>query len=327
MRAILPRFWAWPSQLRKRGVLGINRRNLNYLFEANPRSVYKLADDKAVTKTICREHGIPVPETYAVIKRFGDLQQLSEIIDGRDEFVVKPAGGSGGRGVLVIIARNNGLFDIANGQMISLSGLRYHISTTLSGLYSLAGQPDHVILEQRIVPHPVFEKLAVRGTPDTRIIMYRGSPVMAMLRLPTKASKGRANLHQGAVAVGINLQTGHTFGGVCFDRAVTIHPDTGIDVGGVTIPCWDEVLRIAGNVSNIIKIGYIGIDIMLDAQHGPLVLEVNARPGLSVQIANRCGLLPTLQQIDSKLSSSTPVDASKKLVLDLAQVHLNQNLS
>lgn len=295
MKIMSKGLWAWPWELRRLGVLGVNERNLSYMFELNPRFLYRLADDKVVTKSICKQQGIPVPQTYAVIEHFGELQKLSEIIGSRQEFVIKPARGAGGRGVLIIVGRDDRLFKITKDQMVSLSELQYHISTTLSGLYSLGEQPDRVIVEQRIVPHPLFEKLAVGGTPDTRIIVFQGSPVIAMLRLPTLASKGRANLHQGAVASGIDLDTGRTFGGVCLNRAVTVHPDTGAAVGGLTIPYWDEMLKAAKSLSESIKMGYIGVDIVLDAHLGPVVLEVNARPGLSVQIANRSGLLPKLK--------------------------------
>jgi len=34
------RFWAWPWELRRCGVLGINARNLNYMARLNPRKFY-----------------------------------------------------------------------------------------------------------------------------------------------------------------------------------------------------------------------------------------------------------------------------------------------
>ncbi len=299
MKFMTTRLWAWPWQLRRSGVLGINERNLDYLFELNPRSSYRLVDDKVVTKSICKKQGIPVPETYAVIDRFGDLQNLAQIIGDREEFVIKPASGAAGRGVLVIVARQGELFKIAKGQMLSLADLRYHISTTLSGLYSLSEQSDRVIIEQRIVPLPMFERLAVGGTPDIRIILFRTCPAIAMLRLPTRASKGRANLHQGAAAAGIDLDTGKTLGGVCRDRAITYHPDTGAALGQIEIPYWDQILETAKNIGAVIKMGYIGVDLLIDSSRGPVVLEVNARPGLAVQIANRSGLLLKLRTMNS----------------------------
>lgn len=304
MRRNLETFWvrttrrrllARPWELRKHGVLGINRRNIEYLFSLNARRLYGLVDDKIITKSLCAEIGVPVPQTYAVINRFGAFKALAATIGQREEFVVKPARGSAGRGILIIVGRDGGNLRTANGETISLNDLKYHVSTSLSGLYSLGGRPDRVLVERRIVLHPAFENLAVGGTPDVRIIVFRGEPVMAMLRLPTKASRGRANLHQGAAAAGIDLDTGTTFGGVCCNRATTIHPDTGAAIDGVSIPYWSRMLEIAGSVSRAVKMGYLGVDIVLDDNHGPLLLEANARPGLSIQIANRCGLLPRLQ--------------------------------
>jgi alpha-L-glutamate ligase-like protein len=294
------RLLAWPWELRRCGVMGVNRRNVQYIFSLNARRLYRLVDDKIITKSLCTELGAPVPETYAVIDRFGAFKALSAIIAERQEFVVKPARGSGGRGIVIVVGRDGEMFRTANGDTISFDDLRYHISTTLFGLYSIGGQCDRVLVEQRIVPHAVFENLAVGGTPDTRIIVLCGKPVMAMLRLPTKASRGRANLHQGAAAAGIDLDTGMTFGGVCRNRVTTFHPDTGTAIEGVAIPYWRRMLEIAGCVSRAIKMGYLGVDIVLDVNHGPVLLEANARPGLSIQIANRCGLLPRLENAGSK---------------------------
>ena len=305
----IKRFWAWPQELSRQGILGINRRNVQYLFEFNPRRTYKLVDDKILTKQLCNDHGIAVPKTYTIIERYGDVRLLAKMIEDHPEFVVKPASGSGGRGVLVIVGRDGELLICAKGQRMPFSELRYHVCSTLSGLYSLGGQSDRVIIEERIVPHSIFEGLSIGGTPDIRIIMYRGYPALAMLRLPTKASRGRANLHQGAVAAGIDLKTGRTLGGVWYNRAIAIHPDTGLAIGGLTIPYWNQILTIAQDLSAALKMGYIGIDIVLDIKEGPVVLEANARPGLAVQIANRTGLLKVLAEIDNRIFTS--VESSK----------------
>ena len=44
-------------------------------------------------------------------------------------------------------------------------------------------------------------------------------------------------------------------------------------------------------LSHALQLGYVGVDIVLDANYGPMVLEANARPGLNIQIANNQGLL------------------------------------
>ena len=284
------RFWAWPRELREHGVLGINARNLELLSQLNTRAHYPRLDDKVLTKQLCEAQGIPVPATYAVIERFGDIRQFADTLGQRQEFVIKPARGAGGRGILVILRHDGTTFETSRGIMLSLAEVKHHLSTTLSGLYSLGGRADRAIVEQRIRPHPVFESLVVGGTPDVRILVHMYAPVMAMLRLPTRASNGRANLHQGAVGAGIDIETGRVFGGVCGGRAISAHPDTGASISGNEVPHWDQALGIAAGLGRALEMGYIGVDIVLDNERGPLVLEANARPGLAIQIANRSGL-------------------------------------
>ena len=289
------RFWAWPWELTRCGVLGINARNLDYILRLNPRKFYPRVDDKVLTKQICDAAGIPVPQTFEVISRFGDLKRFAEFAGNRQQFVIKPACGAGGRGVLVIVRQDGREFETSSGQKLSLAEVKYHLSTILSGLYSLAGQPDRAIVEQRITRHPVFESLAIGGTPDIRVIVHEGLPAMAMLRLPTREARGRANLHQGAIGVGVDIRTGQTIAAVCHNRAVSTHPDTGEPIVGLEIPYWADVLAIATKLSQALELGYVGVDIVLDAEKGPVVLEANARPGLAIQIANCCGLLRCLR--------------------------------
>jgi alpha-L-glutamate ligase-like protein len=293
------RFWAWPSELREKGILGINRRNGRYVLPANPRASYPSVDEKHRTKVICKAAGIPVPETYLLIERCGDVRKMVDLIGARQEFVIKPAAGSAGRGILVIAKKEGGQFFTSSGQSFSRSDLEYHVSTILSGLYSLAGQPDFALVEQRIVRHEVFDKIAVGGTPDIRVVLYKGMPAMAMVRLPTHLSRGKANLHQGAAGAGVHLRSGTTFGGVCLDRAIVDHPDTGNPIAGVQVPFWNELLVAAMKLAGKLNLKYIGVDFVVDANLGPVVLEGNARPGLNIQVANRCGLVPRLRFIDN----------------------------
>jgi len=251
-----------------------------------------------LTKKICEGRGIPVPETYAVIRRHGDIRRFPELLGDRRQFVIKPCSGSEGRGITVVAGRDGEACITPSGIRIPYADVRYHLSTMLSGLYSLGGQPDQAIIEQRIIKHPVFERVAVDGTPDVRIILYRCVPVMAMVRLPTRLSRGRANLHQGAVAAGIDLARGCTFGGVCQNRAIAAHPDTGVPIAGIDVPCWDRLLDASMKLADALELAYLGVDFVLDVDHGPVVLEANARPGLAIQIANRCGLGPRLEWID-----------------------------
>lgn len=301
------RFWAWPRELRRMGVLGINRRNADYVLALNPRRNFPNVDDKLRSKQICEACGIAVPATYAVLSRHGDIRQLPGLISDRCEFVVKPAHGSGGRGILIVAHHDEQQFILPNGSCITLNDFRYHVASILSGLFSLGELPDTALIEQRIVCHSAFKRFAVDGTPDVRVIVYRGLPVMAMVRLPTLESQGRANLHQGAVAAAVDLSSGRTFGGVCKNRIISRHPDTAAPIQGFNVPGWRTLIASAITLSDNLGLGYVGIDFVVDQQRGPLVLEANARPGLAIQVANRTGLLKRLEFVDQRMQSGLTV--------------------
>jgi alpha-L-glutamate ligase-like protein len=310
--------WVWPAELRRRGVLGINRRNGSFVLPNNPRPHYPRVDNKQLTKQLCHARNIPTPETYALIERHGDIPKFFELIGRRQEFVIKPARGSEGRGIMVITGNDGERFHHGDRESWHFNDVTYHLAAVLAGLYSLAGQPDAAIIEQRIVHHPVFEQLTVGGTPDIRIVLYRCVPIMAMVRLPTLASRGRANLHQGAVAAGINLASGCTVGGVCQDRAVMAHPDTGHAIAGLQIPRWRDFLKAATDLAQALELGYLGVDFVLDAAAGPVVLEANARPGLSIQLANRRGLVPRLNYLDSLPPKKLSAGDRRELIAELS---------
>ena len=177
----------------------------------------------------------------------------------------------------------------------------------MSGLFSLGGQPDVAFAEELLTVHPNFQSLCVDGVPDVRVVVFRGVPVMAMTRLPTRASRGRANLHQGAVGVGIDLGTGRTNRAVIRDRPVTLHPDTGEALIDREVPFFEEAMRIAVEATDRTELGYVGADVVVDASRGPLILELNARPGLAIQVANRAGLLPRLEAIDRRVETGASV--------------------
>lgn len=289
-------FWRAPK-LHRLGVLGINRRNADYVMRYNQRKYYPFADDKLRTKSIAIAAGIAVPDLYGVIETQRDIRNLPQIIDGRQGFVIKPACGSGGNGVLVL-SRRGETFRRPDGRVVGHEEMAHHTSNVLSGQYSLGGQPDRAMIEYRVRFDAVFEQVAYHGVPDLRIIVFLGYPVMAMVRLPTRASDGKANLHQGAIGVGIDIARGETLRGVGGTEIVDEHPDTLNPISGIKVPGWDAILELAAGTYELTKLGYMGVDIVLDRERGPLILELNARPGLSIQIANHCGLHGRLREVE-----------------------------
>jgi alpha-L-glutamate ligase-like protein len=287
------------QRLREARLLGMNQRNADYIMECNPRRNYPLVDDKLTTKRRAEAAGIHVPRLYAVIEIEHQTRRLPDILNNLTDFVIKPAHGSGGNGILVITGCRNGRYRRGNGLLVDIEELGHHISNILSGMHSLGGQPDKAMIEQRVIFDPLFDRVSYQGVPDIRTIVYKGVPVMAMVRLPTRMSDGKANLHQGAVGVGLDMGTGRTTTAVWKNTFIDYHPDTGEPIAGLEIPEWETLVDLAARCHELADLGYLGVDIVLDRHRGPLVLELNARPGLSIQLANRDSLLKRLQRIDA----------------------------
>jgi len=290
-------------RLRECGVLGMNFRNARYIMVYNARSAFPLVDDKVQTKRLAAKFDIPTPEMYAVVENHGRIAKLPAVLEHLHEFVVKPARGSGGSGIILIKGRTAEGFSTQSGKILSREDFNYHIASILSGIFSLEGGEDAAIIEALVHPDPVFNNVTFQqGVPDIRIIVYKGVPVMAMVRLPTEASDGKANLHRGAIGAGIDMGTGATLNAVHRSRIVDTHPDTGYPVSGIRVPHWDKLLTMAAKATEMTGLGYLGADFVLDRDVGPVLLELNARPGLAIQMANQNGLRLRLDKTDDAWS-------------------------
>ena len=290
--------FATPSQLAAAGILGINRRNCEYTLAHNSRHLYPLVDDKLRTKKIMLEAGLRVPDLYGVVEIEHQISELSDFLSQYRDFVIKPAHGTGGDGIIVVTGRVGDRYRKTSGKLMTRQEMGHQVSNILSGLYSLGGHADKAIIEYRVKFDPVFEPISFQGVPDVRIIIFMGVPVMAMMRLPTSTSDGKANLHQGAIGTGVDLTTGITMTAVYKNDIIDRHPDTNAPVTDVQIPHWQELMDIAARCYDLTGLGYFGVDMVLDKNEGPMILELNARPGLNIQIANRKGLMHRLKLIE-----------------------------
>lgn len=291
--------WISPLRLNKAGMLNMNRRNIDYISRYNERSSYPMVDNKLKTKRVATEHEVNTPSLLQVVRQQHEISHFRERADELGGFAIKPAKGSGGKGIMVIIRREGDHYIKASGTAVTINALERHLSNILAGLYSLGGSPDVAIVESLVQSVPTLAKYSFQGVPDIRIVVFQGYPVMAMLRLATRASDGKANLHQGAVGVGLNVATGVSLNSVQFNRSITLHPDTGHALQNIAIDDWEQMLIMASRCYEATGLGYMGVDLVVDADEGPLLLELNARPGLAIQMANGTGLLPRLRAVEA----------------------------
>lgn len=286
-------------------VLTVNVRNRDYIDKYNPRNVYPKITKLGVKETL-QNAGIPVPETLAVVntqQEKNQLQNLLETMPPEEGFVVKPNNSFGGRGIVVIKRRNGNVFEKTNGEPVSLEGIKRVMEVVMDGEFTGRWLPDKPFIEELVTSESTLAKLSYAGLPDIRVIVFRGIPIMSMARLPTKKSDGRANLHQGAIGAGIDLITGKiTSAVVAYQKQpITHHPDTGAQLVGAEIPFWDQILKMAIASQKATGLGYAGVDIVIDKDKGPLVMEVNKRPGMEIQNANGKPLLARLQLVETYL--------------------------
>ncbi len=299
LQVLNPANYTGPGQLHRKGIMGMNQRNISYIAKYNPRKLFPLVDNKLKTKVIAQQAQVTVPELVGVIREQHDVSSVTDIIRGRTGFVIKPAKGSGGKGILVITSVRDGRYYKPSGAEATVVDLERHVSNILAGLFSLGGAQDVAIVEALIEFDDVFDGYSFEGVPDVRVIVFKGFPMMAMMRLSTAASDGKANLHQGAVGVGIDIKTGKARRAVQFDLPVTHHPDTDKELAQLQVPHWDRLIELAASCYEMSGLGYLGTDMVLDKSHGPMLLELNARPGLAIQIANGMGMLPRLLEIEA----------------------------
>ncbi len=285
-------------------VLGMNARNL-FVTSENPPGAIRTVNNKYETKAALTPLGVPVVPTITVVRDRWDL----EFFDWNQlpaAWALKPNTGGQGKGILLARDRAGEDWVTASGRVLTRPMITEHIRTILDGEFSLEGNDqDWVLFEPLIIPHPAMAELVPFGLPDIRVICYHAQPVLAMTRLPTKRSEGRANLHQGAVGAGIDLETGRVVRALAGREAVVKHPDTGHSLVGATIPFWPTILTAAEKCGPATGLGYTGVDIVIDAQRGPLVIEVNARPGLEIQNVTGVGLMERIQALRAEPAQSS----------------------
>lgn len=303
-----------PKTLHRLGIVGMNQRNISFIGKSNSRKNYRLVDDKLLTKKIALEKGgIPVPELYGVVSYLFEIGDFLKKIREKNSFVIKPVQGSGGKGILVVTGRDGDAYIKSSGARIDDSDLRHHITNTLAGLYSLGGRTDRAMVEGLIDFDEALKNYSYEGVPDIRVIVFQGVPLMAMMRCATHKSDGKANLHQGAVGVGLDIATGWSVCAVQNGVVVEEHPDTKAALTTLQVPHWDRILELAASCNELTGLGYIGADIVLDRQRGPMLLELNARPGLAIQVANQAGLRHRMEIAKEIVQSTT--DPAERIAL------------
>lgn len=299
----------WIFNERKNEILGLNRRNQKYIRPYNSKRSKRYADSKLLTKSLLSKFGIKTPELYFVIRSRKQLQNFDWNLLPKS-FVLKPNQGTGGKGIIVFVGKKKGKYEWIrpNGLTMTQKEIQIHIENIIDGRFSMGNIRDIALIEERLKNDLLLKQYSYKGVPDIRVIVFNKVPVMAELRLPTKESDGTANLHAGGIGVGIDIASGVTTTAIHRKKTAfvsdsyeivenTLDLEENLSLRGIKIPFWDEILEISVKCQIESGLGYAGIDIALDREKGPMVFELNARPGLAIQIANLAGLRARLERV------------------------------
>ncbi len=317
------------------GILGINRRNLDFIKKFNPKKAIRLADNKYETKEFLSQRWIPVPTTYALIKSMDELRDFDFGDLHHTEFVIKPNRGSKGRGIFLVKMTTNKQQEPSthtssylskrlwldkyrqpqqyesyrysiNGVVYTDSEFKRLISQVFYGLFSLNSRPDHILVEQLISPGEWFELFCEYGLADIRVICFNLVPVIAMIRVPTAQSGGKANLAQGWIGLWVDIIEGKIksmmYQDTLYEWWAFLDQFDSFDAKRLSF--WNDILMYSSQIQYFINIGYLWLDRVI-TDTGPKLLEVNARSGMEIQKISQIPLKKVLDKIDD-LSVQTP---------------------
>ena len=281
-------------------ILGMNARNFNWIYKENQGKACKWANDKVLTKERLHDKQLACAPTYAVIKSLSEIESVWDKVSSYKALALKPANGYGGGGIKILKKDDKGGWHSGE-KPVKTQEIFLHMAQIIQGVFSSKDE-DQVLIEYCIEAHPFLLEIYPKGVADFRVILLRDQPIMAMLRVPTQESDGKANLHQGGMGIGIDIDTGNLTYGFDGKTYHSKHPDTHTQLLGSTIPQWKQLLELSVRTSQAFEnLNYLGIDIVIDQNLGPLILEINVRPGLAIQLVNRQGLSPMLEKTQQLL--------------------------
>lgn len=148
------------------------------------------------------------------------------------------------------------------------------------------------VVEEFIVQHPKMSSLSPSSVNSLRFVTISSNtkPVTSDGKMCDVAYSmvriGRGdsivdNLHSGGMVALVDLETGIfvTAGADREGKMYDVHPESGTPIKGFTVPFFEEAKEMVLEAIKTKKVeGYLGWDIAI-SEHGPMLLEVNDRPG------------------------------------------------
>jgi hypothetical protein len=250
-----------------------------------------LVNDKYLFHCMCRQHHLPVPNLYGLIRQGtfvaadGDWSTMQREDD--KQAVLKPVRGMQGKGIHFM-----DLQDIAN---LSFKAHEGSLPESLCGEF----RGGDYVVQEVIQQHPLLDEINPHSLNTIRIITLlttenQAEPLAAMLRTSSNESPVD-NFSTGGIVVGIDMDTGNLkstgFLKTPYGMTVTSHPVTGRRFSDFQVPYWQDLKDVAARAQRVFhQLKAIGWDFAI-TQDGPVLIEGNIEWGTAGIQAATGGLL------------------------------------
>jgi hypothetical protein len=235
--------------------------------------------DKTRFAAFCAEHGIRTVETVMQLNGEDPGQPLPQC-----DLFVKPARGRGGRGAE--------RWDLAApSTFVGPEGEKFGSAELLARLVERSRKVQ-LIVQPRVRPHPDLLRLTAGALPTVRVLTCldeENEPevMAAMMRTSFGSNRTVDNLHAGGIGTLVDLETGRlskasNLGSDARLGWFSAHPDTGAQIEGTAVPCWEEVKARAVDAHRAFDDRVVvGWDIAI-LEDGPIFIEGNGNPDLDI---------------------------------------------
>lgn len=247
----------------------------------DPAYYRPLLEDKIIFDRYIKSFKIPSPELIGIIEKGdllwindGELSTLDRMLDVPMHSFCKLATSWGGKDIYRIDINNKKLS--INGQVSSIETLRVQLG---KGKY---------ILQKAITQHKKLQQLNPSCVNTIRIYTKREQPapryIKSFLRLGVNGSIVD-NVSGDNLAIGIKKN--HCLAERAYQRLdppvwLTHHPDSGVSFSDYILPFHEEAIRLCCKAHRYFSdFLIIGWDVAIE-ENGPIILEGNPAPNLSV---------------------------------------------
>jgi hypothetical protein len=235
--------------------------------------------DKLAFAAFCKGIGVPTPPLLGIAEAgVLTLEPGAEARLDRDLFI-KPVKSKGSRGVYVFENIGPGRYRSKKGEEVGRAALLEWLAER--------SKTQALMVQQRLFNHPAIADLAERSLMAVRVITCKSDRAQqailtyAFIRVITRLEPTWPVTYELGIA--IDLETGK-LGPATGDKEKwllkwwDVHPVTGAQITGRTLPHWEEVKAIALKAHNAAHGRLlVGWDIAVTPD-GPLLLEGNSYP-------------------------------------------------